>query len=204
MSPATRWSASARWSWWATSSRRRATETIVPMALATTEATSPSRDPSAPVVVPDEVEHAPRSAERRDDDCEFGSFAREDRERRPQPLGTGQGQPAALLGRIVGERGGGERGAEHAERAWPFDEPLWCGVLGASHGPGEQAVVAQLPDRDEVVVVGVANESDRPGEVVVEVVGLGRQAGDRIDEREIDRMPLRGERVGGLSSGGVG
>ena len=205
MSPATRWSASARWSWWATSSRRRATETIVPMALATTEATSPSRGPSAPVVFADEVEHAPRPAEGRDDDREFGSFARQDRERRAQPLGAGQRAAAALLGRIVGERGDGERRAEHAERARPFDEPLRLRRPGRAPrraGPGGRRAAPRSPRgsgrrrRGRAPTARARSSSRSSGSVASRVIG--------VDEREIDRMPLRGERDPRTARGGLG
>ena len=86
MSPATRWSASARCNWWATSSRRRATETMVPIALATTDATSPSRDsrsaPTSPTMC--STPHAPPSA--RDDDREFGPLAGQDGEGRAEAV----------------------------------------------------------------------------------------------------------------------
>ena len=138
----------------------------------------------------DEVEDAPRSAEGRDGDGQFGSLAGEDGERRARLLRLGGCAAVALLGWIVGERGHRERRAEHAERTRAFHEPLRNRGRCPRHGPRHEAIVAQLPDRDEVMVVGVAHEADGPGQVVVEVVRLGGQAGDRIDERQVDRVPL--------------
>ncbi len=165
------------------------------MALATTAATSPSRVPSEPVVSPTRwsTPHGPPRAGITT--AELGSFARQDRERRAQPVGAGQRAAAALLGRVVGVCGDGERGAQDAERARSFDEALRRSIRRASRDAWKQAVVTELPDRHEVMVVGVADQADGTGEVVVEVVRLGRQTGDGVDEREVDRVALRRERI---------
>ena len=146
--------------------------------------------------VADDVQHAPGAAQRRDDDREFGTLAGQDREGRAEPVAAGRGPAAALVGRVVGIGGGRQRGTQHAERPGTVDESLRPGVPGPRHRERDEAVVAQLPDRDEIVVVGVADEGGRPGEVLVEVVGLAGQSGDRIDEGQVDGVPLDGERVG--------
>ena len=145
--------------------------------------------------VADEMQHAPRAAERRDDDREFGSLARQDRERSAQPVATGRGSAAALVRRIVGIGGGRECGPQHAERPGTIDEPLCPGVAGPRRRVRDEAFVAQLPDRDEIVVVCVADEGGRLGEVLVELVGLGGQSGDGIDQRQVDGMSRGGEGI---------
>ena len=125
-----------------------------------------------------------------------GSFARQDREGRAEHLAAGRGPTATLVGRVVGIGGGRQGGAEDAERPGTIDEALRPDVLGPRHRVWNEAVVSQLPDRDEVVVVCVADEGGGPGEILVEVGGVTGESRDRIEEGQVHGVPLGGERVG--------
>ena len=158
MSPATRWSASARCSWWAASSRRRATETIVPSALATTDATSPSRSASAFASWPTtcSTPHGPPTP----------GMTAASSGRSPDRIGEGRARSAAvrgrpavpLLRRIVGEGGHGQGRPEHAERTGAVGKPRDRTARFAGDRARNDVIVAQLPDRHQMVVVRVTDQ----------------------------------------------
>ncbi len=169
MSLATRRSASARWSRWATSSARRAPLTIAP---------SPSDDDAGDLEIAraervprlaDDQQDAPRSVRAGDRHGQLGAMVGEDGERRvlggvaeQEPR---QGRPA----RAGATRRELERAAEDAVSARQVDQAVRSGEIRAREGAGRQSIAAQLVGDDQVMAVGLA---DRPDDSLDRVVGI--------------------------------
>ncbi len=131
-----------------------------------------------------EMEHAPRPVHADDRGGELRSSARQDR----------QGTLVAVRpgGReLVAGRGRAERLAEDAERLRPLDQPLGPRGVGDRDGPRDQPLVTELPERHEVVVVGIADQRHGALEIGVQVGGLARQPGDLVDQLEVQRVAVR-------------
>ena len=129
--------------------------------------------------------------------------------------GDGQLRPAAgqdrraarrRVARSPGSRGRGRRPTTASasaaprtpKRPRPVDEPIGSRRRRrAATARGDEPVVAELPDRHEVMAVGVADRADARPQVVVEVVAVVGQAGDRVDERQVEARGAPAiERVG--------
>ena len=187
MSPATRRSASARCSWWAASSPRRATEAIVPIASAATETNSAR----------------PRVDTRRRD--------RPTRWRTPQGPSAGDRPPPSPT-RSPGRIGSGvrRRGSlvDARPRPPPHDgvgeglpeHPEGAGA-GRSGGPGRRAHrrltrgTSRSPRSSQIATrrwsPTIADRGRGGRQVVVEVAALRRQPGQRIDEGQVGRLVSR-------------
>ena len=195
MSVATRRSASARWSRWATSSARWAPLTIAPSASAATRATSRSRGPSEPGGLADDMEDAPRLARTGDRHGQLGAVVGEDRQRVVRPAVE---QDAGH--RVRGRSGPGRRPVRAPCRGSRSDRAGRPGGairrLRAGDRARREALAAGLPGHHEVMAVGIAEGVDRGAERLVGVLVDIDQPGQRRGDTEVEPMALGVERIG--------
>ena len=214
MSPATRRNASARWSWWRTSSDWRAATTTdaTPSGHVAEERRIERRRIDAGPGVDDE--HAPRPVRAGDRHGRLGPAAddRPDVARRHRP------RPGVVSGRLVDDAqlagppaDAGirriERVADHAEVARQLDEPRRA---AAGAGDGMEPLAAELEHRDGPVRAMVADRGGRLGQGD----GNGRSRGGdpgQLDEQAsigvlavgVDRLGLRRGRRGSGDAEGL-
>ena len=183
MSLATRRSASARWSRWATSSARWAPLTIAPIASAATRATSRSRGPSEPGGLADDEQDAPRLARPGDRHGQLGPVVGQDGERRRRRRRRRAGCRASAPRAGPVPTGGQARGSCRGSRSDAGRSTRRSGPATSRAGDGARCepIAAGLPDRDEVMAVRIAERLDRGGERLVGVVVGVDQAGRCVE-----------------------
>ncbi len=86
--------------------------------------------------------------------------------------------------------------ADHPVAGRQVDESEGPGHVGAGDGPRHQPVATRLPDRDEVVAVGVADRPDGSLERLVRVVERVDGPDDRRRHRQVELVAFRIERIG--------
>ena len=129
--------------------------------------------------------------------------------RQPAPAGRRAGSTGVAVGLVEQDRG--LRGAarpsgrsaasvqgltEDAVAGRQVDQPEGSGDVCAGDGPRHEPVAACLPDRDEVVAVGVADGPDGRLERLVRVVRAVDGPDDGRGDGQVEVVALRIERIG--------
>ena len=196
MSPATRRSASARWSRWATSSACWAPVTIAPRPSAATRAMSRSRGPSEPGVSPT-MSRTPQGA------CWPGiatasSGRPSAKAERPTPSAVSSSRMPGSGARLVRSRPAARSSVlpKRPKRAGRSTSRCGPGDVGGGEDARHDPVAAPFPGGDEMMAVGVPDRPDGRLEGVVEIVPGVDQAADRRCDGQVEPVALHVERVG--------
>ena len=190
MSPATRRSASARWSWRATSSPRRATEVM--------RADRGCEDRGdLDLAWPERLSLSPTMCRTPHGPAGPGMTAASSR-RSPGRIASGPGAtPAVVVARPrPSPTTASARAAPRTPKARGRSTRRSVGASGARATAAVRPIAAQLPDRHQVMVVGIADGGRGLGEVLLELHGLRGESRDAVEELQVGRLALALEGIG--------
>ncbi len=147
----------------------------------------------------DHQERAPRTGVTRDRNRQLGPSVRQDRELGvARVIAQEDGRQGAAAAPVTAG-GEGHRPAEEARSQRDVQETLRTGhraELRAGHRTRRQVIALHLPNDDKVVAVGVTDGPCHRVEGIVRVVRRVDRAGDGRQDRQVELVALRVERVG--------